>query len=375
MAARERIAETIIRTPLVRLQIDDAPAEIWLKLENLQPIGSFKLRGAANAVLSAPRDALAEGLVTTSTGNMAQGVAWMARELGVPATIVVPDNASAAKLAAVERLGGRIVRVPWEQWWAAVEADEERDLGDDVEGFFVHPVQDPPVMAGNGTIGLELVEQLDDIDAVLIPWGGGGLTTGIASAAQAAAPGDGDLRVRAGDGRAGHCCLRSPRNPGAGRVPAVVHRRRRLGQPLASDVGARAAAPRRIVRRDARGRSRGGASPDGTRANRRGRRSRARGRRRTRRSSRRGPCRVHRLGREHRLGSPRSDPRRPRSDLVDERAPEAGECFTLEGGLPLVARIEDEDGGEKDRENASSQPRLVVDRAVDLEESVSCVGR
>ena len=183
-----RIASTVIQTPLARLHVDGAPAEIWLKLENLQPIGSFKLRGAANAVLSAPREALERGLVTTSTGNMAQGVAWMARELGVPATIVVPDNASAAKLAAVERLGGRIVRVPWEQWWAAVEADEERDLGSDVEGFFVHPVQDPPVMAGNGTIGLELVEQLENVDAVLIPWGGGGLSTGIASALHSLTP-------------------------------------------------------------------------------------------------------------------------------------------------------------------------------------------
>ena len=128
----------MFRTPLVRLRVD-APAEIWLKLENLQPIASFKLRGAANAVLNAPPDALADGLVTTSTGNMAQGVAWMARELGVPATIVVPDNASQTKLAAVERLGGRIVRVSWEQWWAAVDADEERDLGEGVEGFFVHP--------------------------------------------------------------------------------------------------------------------------------------------------------------------------------------------------------------------------------------------
>jgi threonine dehydratase len=116
---------------------------------------------------------------------MAQGVAWMARRLGIPATIVVPDNASQAKLAAVERLGGRIVRIPWEQWWAAVEADKERDLGEGVEGFFVHPVRDEPVIAGNGTIGLELVEQLDGIDAVLIPWGGGGLTTGIASALHA----------------------------------------------------------------------------------------------------------------------------------------------------------------------------------------------
>jgi threonine dehydratase len=171
----------VVRTPLVRLHVD-APAEIWLKLENLQPVGAFKIRGAGNAVLSAPREELAAGLVTTSTGNMAQGVAWMAREVGVPATIVVPDNASAAKLAAVERLGGRIVRVPWEQWWAAVAADEERDLGSDVQGFFVHPVQDPPVIAGNGTIGLELAEDLDEFDAVCIPWGGGGLATGIASA-------------------------------------------------------------------------------------------------------------------------------------------------------------------------------------------------
>lgn len=172
----------------MRLHVENAPAEIWLKLENLQPIGSFKLRGAANAILSAPRSELARGVVTTSTGNMAQGVAWMARLLGVPATIVVPDNASQAKLAAVERLGGRIVRIPWDQWWAAVDADEERDLGEGVEGYFVHPVRDEPVMAGNGTIGLELVEQLEDIDAVLIPWGGGGLTNGVASALHALSP-------------------------------------------------------------------------------------------------------------------------------------------------------------------------------------------
>ena len=113
-------------------------------------------------------------------------------ELGVPATIVVPDNASTTKLAAVERLGGRIVRLPWEQWWAAVDADEERDLGQGVEGFFVHPVQDDPVMAGNGTIGLELVEDLDWFDAVLVPWGGGGLTTGVASALRQLRP---DARV------------------------------------------------------------------------------------------------------------------------------------------------------------------------------------
>jgi threonine dehydratase len=172
----------------VRLYLDEAPAEIWLKLESLQPIGSFKLRGAANAILSAPRAELANGVVTTSTGNMAQGVAWMARELGVPATIVVPDNASQAKLAAVERLGGRIVRVPWEDWWAAVESGSPKEAAEDIEGFFVHPVRDEPVMAGNGTIGLELAEQIADVDAVLIPWGGGGLTTGVASALRALWP-------------------------------------------------------------------------------------------------------------------------------------------------------------------------------------------
>jgi len=181
-----------VQTPLVRLYVDDAPAEIWLKLESLQPIGSFKLRGAANAILSAPRDELANGVVTTSTGNMAQGVAWMARELGVPATIVVPDNASQSKLAAVERMGGRIVRVPWDAWWAAVESGSPKEAAEDIEGFFVHPVRDEAVMAGNGTIGLELAEELEDFDTVLIPWGGGGLTTGVASALRAVAP---DARV------------------------------------------------------------------------------------------------------------------------------------------------------------------------------------
>lgn len=164
--------------------MDEAPTEIWLKLENLQPIGSFKIRGAANAVLSAPREEVARGLVTTSTGNMAQGVAWMARELGVDATIIAPHNAAATKLAAVERLGGRVVRVTWDEWWAAMEASGM----DGVEGLFIHPVQDDAVIAGNGTAGLELMEDLEDFDAVLIPWGGGGLTTGIASAVKALRP-------------------------------------------------------------------------------------------------------------------------------------------------------------------------------------------
>lgn len=115
---------------------------------------------------------------------MAQGVAWAARELGVPAAIVVPEHAPDTKLAAIARLGGRVVKVSHERWWQAIV--ESRFEG--LDGLFVHPVQDPAVMAGNGTIGLELAEQLPEIDAVIVPWGGGGLFTGIASALAAVSP-------------------------------------------------------------------------------------------------------------------------------------------------------------------------------------------
>jgi threonine dehydratase len=182
-AAREVIAGTVVRTPLVRLHVD-ASAQIYLKLENLQPIGSFKLRGAYNAMRRASREEVAAGVVTASAGNMAQGVAWAARELGVPATIVVPEHAPETKLAAIDRLGGKVVKAPFERWWQAIE--EHRFEG--VEGLFVHPVESDHVMAGNGTIGLEILEDLPDADAVVIPWGGGGLTTGIASAVKQLRP-------------------------------------------------------------------------------------------------------------------------------------------------------------------------------------------
>ena len=161
----------------MRLDVE-APCEIYLKLECLQPIGSFKLRGAGNAMALAPREALARGVYTASAGNMAQGVAWNARRLGIPCTVVVPDHAPAAKLSAIERLGGRIVKVPMERWWQVLVEHHYPGL----EGLFVHPVSDPAVIAGNGTIGLEILEDLPDPDAVLVPWGGGGLSCGIASA-------------------------------------------------------------------------------------------------------------------------------------------------------------------------------------------------
>ncbi len=183
-AARERIADVAIRTPLVPLRVDGAPAEVYLKLETLQPINSFKIRGAANAIRSAPDDARAGGLLTASAGNMAQGVAWVARELGLTATIAVPEHAPEAKLAAIERLGGRVVKLPYEDWWQAIVTSSV----DGLPGLFVHPVADEGVMAGNGTIGLELLEDLPDPDAIVIPYGGGGLIVGIASAVLALRP-------------------------------------------------------------------------------------------------------------------------------------------------------------------------------------------
>jgi threonine dehydratase len=183
-AARTRIADVAVRTPLVRLRIDDAPAEIYLKLETLQPINSFKIRGAANAIRSASAESLRDGLLTASAGNMAQGVAWVARELGLPATIAVPEHAPQTKLDAIERLGARVIKVPYDDWWRAIVTARIEGM----EGLFVHPVQDPAVMAGNGTIGLEVLEDLPDPDAVVIPFGGGGLTVGIASAIKALRP-------------------------------------------------------------------------------------------------------------------------------------------------------------------------------------------
>ena len=168
----------------MRLHAPGSPAEIYLKLENLQPIGSFKIRGAYNAARRADPELVAAGLLTASAGNMGQGVAWAARELGVPCTVTVPDYAPETKVSAMERLGARVVKAPFDEWWKAIE--ESRIEGAD--GLFLHPVENEHVMAGNGTIGLEILEDLPDPDVVLIPFGGGGLTVGIASAIKAVRP-------------------------------------------------------------------------------------------------------------------------------------------------------------------------------------------
>jgi len=177
-AARERIRGLAIRTPLVRLNMDTGPVEVYLKLENLQPIGAFKIRGAGNAMALAGEEALQSGVWTASAGNMAQGVAWNAARLGVACSVVVPDHAPDAKLEALDRLGAQIVKVPFAEWWHVIVTHQHPGQ----TGVFVHPVSDRAVMAGNGTIGLELVEDLPDLDAVVVPYGGGGLSSGIASA-------------------------------------------------------------------------------------------------------------------------------------------------------------------------------------------------
>jgi len=177
-SAQKRIAGIAFRTPLVRLNYEEDRGEIYLKLESLQPIGSFKLRGAGNAMEKAGLERLAGGVITASAGNMAQGVAWNAKRLGVRCTVVVPDHAPETKLAAIKRLGGEIIKVPFDEWWNVMVTHRFEGAS----GLFIHPVVNSDVIAGNGTIGLEILEDLPDVTDVLVPYGGGGLSCGIATA-------------------------------------------------------------------------------------------------------------------------------------------------------------------------------------------------
>ncbi len=193
-SAAERLRGVVLRTPLIPLNVEseDAPCEIHLKLENLQPIGSFKLRGACNAMASLDESTLASGVYTASAGNMAQGVAWSARRLGIPCRVVVPDHAPETKLEAIARLGGEVLAVPFDEWWQVLVEHGHRS----VSGYFLHPVSDPAVIAGNGTIGLEILEDLPDVNTIVVPYGGGGLSSGIASAVKATRP---EVRVLAAE--------------------------------------------------------------------------------------------------------------------------------------------------------------------------------
>jgi threonine dehydratase len=183
-AARARIQGLSMISPLVDCDIAPSGKTIRLKLENLQPIGSFKIRPIANAVLSRKRAELSAGIYTTSSGNSALGVAWMARRLGIGATAVVPANAPEAKLEKLRRLGARIEVRANDAWWRAIEAGTL----DDQEGAYIDAVRDPASLAGDATIGVEILEQWPDVEAILIPFGGGGLACGIACAVRAIRP-------------------------------------------------------------------------------------------------------------------------------------------------------------------------------------------
>ena len=187
-AAQRRIKDAIVRTPLVKLNVDDAPAEIYLKLENLQPIGSFKIRGASNAMKKAKPEELKDGVWTMSSGNHGQAVAWNARKLGIECTIHAFDFAAKTKIDAMERLGASVKLIPSPANNQELRNSFEPSFYPDEKGLCIHPFSDPAVMAGQGTIGLEILEDLPDVDAVLMPYGGGGLSCGVASAIKALKP-------------------------------------------------------------------------------------------------------------------------------------------------------------------------------------------
>jgi threonine dehydratase len=178
------IYDVAVRTPLVRLPTETGQAQIFLKLETLQPIGSFKIRGAYNAVRHLTPDQLAAGVWTVSAGNAAQGVALAARTRGARCSVLVMDTAPDTKLRSIERLGATIVKAPYEECWRTVE----QHRSDRMPGRLVHPFDDDHFISGNGTIGLEIVEDLPDVDAVIAPLGGGGLLSGVACALRALRP-------------------------------------------------------------------------------------------------------------------------------------------------------------------------------------------
>jgi threonine dehydratase len=193
--AADRVYRAAIRTPLVRLDLpraDGAGPEIFLKLETLQPIGSFKIRGAQNAIARLPAADLAGGVWTVSAGNAAQGVALAARLAGVRCSVMVMDTAPETKLRAIERLGATIIKAPYDECWRTVE----QHGSDRMPGRFVHPFDDDDFISGNGTIGLEILEDLPDVDAIVAPLGGGGLLTGIGVATKSSRP---EVRIYAAE--------------------------------------------------------------------------------------------------------------------------------------------------------------------------------
>ena len=186
--ARARIADTVLRTPLVKLDLGSSAPEVWLKLENLQPTNAYKIRGATNAVARLSDEERARGVWTISAGNAGQGVAYAARQYGVPCTVVAIETAPQTKLDRMRALGATIVPVSYERAWVAAETHEFEGL----DGTFVHPFDNHDFIAGHATMGLEILEDLPGVRAVICAIGGGGLITGVGSAIKARRP---DVKV------------------------------------------------------------------------------------------------------------------------------------------------------------------------------------
>jgi threonine dehydratase len=213
-AARGNIRDFAVHTPLLRLNAGTAGVNIYLKLENLQPLGSFKIRPALNVLKTMDPARLRRGVLTASAGNFGQGLAFAAREIGVPATVVVPDGSAANKANALAELGAKVIRLPFDEWWTVLTT---RSF-DGEDGVFIHPVAESAVIAGNATIGAEIIEDQPHFDAVVVPFGGGGLVSGIGSVMRRLKP---DVRMIVAESEAAQPAAAALRNGRPVRVPHI----------------------------------------------------------------------------------------------------------------------------------------------------------
>ncbi len=217
--ARRRLGSTVLRTPLIPLDGSDDRHRIYLKLENLQPTGSFKVRGAGNSMLAALERGRVAGVYTTSAGNMAQALAWHSQRLGIPCTTIVPTTAPETKLAGIRRFGAEVVQLPWDQVWQITQNGLYPPFGD---RLYIPPFNHPDMIAGNGTIGLEIAEDLPDVDRVYVAIGGGGLIAGIASALRASHPRTRVIAVEPETAAAFAASLKAGRASEVTRTPSFV---------------------------------------------------------------------------------------------------------------------------------------------------------
>jgi threonine dehydratase len=212
--ARANIRSSALRTPLVKLAAAIPHTQVYLKLENLQPLGSFKIRPAVNVLKCTDPVRLRDGVITASAGNFGQGLAFAARSMGIPATVVVPENSAVTKAKSLAELGAKVIRLPFDDWWKVLTS---RRFADEA-GVFIHPVAEPGVVAGNATIGAEILEDLPDLDAVVVPFGGGGLASGIGSVMRRLKP---KVRMIAAESEAAQPAAAALANGAPTRVPHI----------------------------------------------------------------------------------------------------------------------------------------------------------